>query len=307
MVGVGSRRDVPRLERGCVSPRDAHRAVPERRRDRRAAARGRDLPARGRQRCRARNLGARLGRRGRGEGRLRDLHAQGDLRAARGRRRDDRRPRSTWNPRPRRAQHVGPGRQGATADRPSRRRDGVPRVCRGPVRDRGVGARSGRVRHRERVDLSQPRDQRARPRHRDHPVRRDARHDRGAQARARARGAHGRDHQHDGLAGDARGRLRPLHARRHRDGCRRVQDLHCAGRAALPRRAQARADSRDAAARRDRVHPRLRLQAPEQDPGSSSTATTRSTRSRSATTTRTSSSISAATSGCPSRSRARSS
>ena len=41
----------------------------------------------------ARGRGARLGRRGRREGRLRDVHAQGDLRAARGRARDDRRPR----------------------------------------------------------------------------------------------------------------------------------------------------------------------------------------------------------------------
>ena len=43
--------------------------------------------------------------------------------------------------------------------------------------------------------------------------------------------------------------------------------LHRAGRAPLPRRAEARADPRDAARGRDRVHPRLRLQAPEEDPG----------------------------------------
>ena len=42
---------------------------------------------------------------------------------------------------------------------------------------------------------------------------------------------------------------------------RRVEDVHRAGRAALPRRAQARADPRDAAAGRDRVHPRRRLRA----------------------------------------------
>ena len=45
-----------------------------------------------------------------------------------------------------------------------------------------------------------------------------------------------------------------------------VEDVHGAGRAPLPRRAEARADPRDASARRDRVHPRLRLQAAEQDP-----------------------------------------
>ena len=201
----------------------------------------------------------------------------------------------------------GRGRQGAPPDRPRRLRHGVPRVRRRAVRDRGVGARAGRVRHRERVGLPEPGDQRARPRHRDHAVRRDARHDRGAEARARAGRAHGRDHEHDGLAGDARGRLGALHARRARDGRRRVEDVHRAGRAPLPRRAQARADPRDAAARRDRVHPRLRLQAPDARSRRSSTATTRSRRSRSATTTRTSSSTSAATSGCRSRSRARSS
>ena len=47
---------------------------------------------------RARGRGGRLGRRGRREGRLRDLHAQGDLRAARRRGRDGGRP-----PRPRHA------------------------------------------------------------------------------------------------------------------------------------------------------------------------------------------------------------
>ena len=61
--------------------------------------------------------------------------------------------------------------------------------------------------------------------------------------------AHGRDHEHDGLADHARGRLGALHARRARDRRRRLEDVHRAGRAALPRRAQARADARDAAAR----------------------------------------------------------
>ena len=55
---------------------------------------------------RARADGARLGRRGRREGRLRDVHAQGDLRAARGRRRDDRRPRAPRDARPRGPRHV---------------------------------------------------------------------------------------------------------------------------------------------------------------------------------------------------------
>ncbi len=106
VVGIGERRDVPRVERRCVPARDAHGAVPERRRDRRAATRGRDLPERRRQPGRARADRARLGRRGRREGRLRDVHAQGDLRAARGRRRDDRRPRAPRDARARGPRHV---------------------------------------------------------------------------------------------------------------------------------------------------------------------------------------------------------
>ncbi len=48
VVGIGARRDVPRVERGRVPARDAQRAVPGRRRDRGAAARRCDVPARGR-------------------------------------------------------------------------------------------------------------------------------------------------------------------------------------------------------------------------------------------------------------------
>ena len=255
----------------------------------------------------ARGDGARLGRRRCREGRVRDLHAQGDLRAARGRRRDDRRPRSARNARPRGARHVRPGCQGAPPHRPRRVRHCVPRVRRRALRDRGVGARSGRVRHRERVDLPQPGDQRARPRHRDHAVGRDARHDRGAQARAGEGRTNRRDHEHDGLAGDARGRLGAVHARRPRDGRRRLEDVHRSGRAPLPRRAQARADPRDAAARARSSSSSTTSTSSRARSRRSSTATTRSRRSRGATTTRTSSSTSAATSGCPSRSRARSS
>ena len=55
---------------------------------------------------RARAGRARLGRRERREGRLRDVHAEGDLRAARRRRRDDRRPRAPRPARARGARHV---------------------------------------------------------------------------------------------------------------------------------------------------------------------------------------------------------
>ena len=140
------------------------------------------------------------------------------------------------------------------------------------------------------------------------PVRRDARHDRGDEARPRARRAHRRDHEHDGLADHARGRLRALHARRPRGRRRRLEDVHRAGRAALPDRAQARADPR-ARCRQARSSSSSTsvYELPDEDPARSWTATTRSRRSRSATTTRRSSSTSAATSGCRSRSRARSS
>ena len=57
------------------------------------------------------------------------------------------------------------------------------------------------------------------------------RHDRRDAARARDGRAHARDHEHDGHADHARGRLGALHARRPRDGRRRLEDVHRAGRA----------------------------------------------------------------------------
>ena len=123
---------------------------------------------------------------------------------------------------------------------------------------------------------------------------------------AREKGARTRrDHEHDGLADHARGRLGALHALRPRGRRRRVEDLHRAGVAPLPRRAQARTDPRDDAAGRDLVHPRQGLRAAARRSTSSSTVTIRSRRSRSASPTSPSSSISAATSACRSRSRAR--
>ena len=106
------RRDVPRLERGRVPEGDAPGAVPRRRRHRHDHARGLGLLAFGRLPGRARAGRARLGRRGRREGRLRDVHAQGDLRAVRGSRRDDRRPRPP--------RHARPGRARATPRTSSR-------------------------------------------------------------------------------------------------------------------------------------------------------------------------------------------
>ena len=121
------RRDVPRLERGRVPEGDAPGAVPRRRRHRHDHPRGLRLHPRRRLPGRARPGRARLGRRGRREGRLRDVHAQGDLRAVRGRRRDDRRPRPSRHARARRARAFRGGAQGAAPDRHPRVRHRVPR------------------------------------------------------------------------------------------------------------------------------------------------------------------------------------
>ena len=117
--------------------------------------------------------------------------------------------------------------------------------------------------------------------------------------------AHARDHEPDGHADHARGRRRALHALRARGRRRRVEDVHRAGRAALPRRAQARAGAR----RRCR---RTRSSSSSTSSTSCRRSSTQfldgdhpSRRSRSASTTSRSSSTSAATSGCRSRSRAR--
>ena len=137
----------------------------------------------------------------------------------------------------------------------------VPRRRRSAVRDRGVGARAGRARHRVRVDLPQPG---ARPRHardRHLPVGRDARHDRGDEARAPDGRPHGRDHEHDGLADHPRGGLGPLHARGARGERRRLEDVHGAAQRCS---SSSRSSSRRCARRCRRA--------------SSSTSSTRSTR-----------------------------
>ena len=129
----------------------------------------------------------RLGRRGRREGRLRDVHAQGDLRAARRRRGDDRRPRP---PREARARRARPHRQRDPEPAPDRHpllRHRLPRGRRRPLRDRGVGADPRRAGHRERVELPEPRALEGHARDRDLAVGRDARHDRGDAARDASR------------------------------------------------------------------------------------------------------------------------
>ena len=154
------------------------RPVHRERRDRRDHARGHDLRAARRHRARARDRRDRLGRGDRREGRLRDLHAQGDPRAGRRGGRDDRRPhRALRRRRPRRR---GRPRRGAAARRQAdhrrRLRHELPRRPHRALRDRGVGAHPGGDGHRLRVPLPQPGRRPRRPRHRHHAVGRDGRH-----------------------------------------------------------------------------------------------------------------------------------
>ena len=240
------------------------------------------------------------------EGRLRDLHAEGDLRAARGGARDDRRPR----PRP----PARCSRRSASTELEVRNLRRIVIVAAGTSYHAGV---VGRYIIEEWARVPVEPDIASEWIYRNPVLSKDtlvigisqsgeSRDTVNAdEARARARRAHARDHEHDGHADHARGRRDAVHALRHRDRRRRVEDVHGAGRAAQPARAAARRDPADAAAGGDRVHPRPACTSCPTRSRSSSTATTRSTRSRSASTTSRSSSTSAATSACPSRSRAR--
>ncbi len=87
----GRGRDVHGLGHPGLPARDTPRAVRAGRRDRGRPAAGGDLPDRRRRRARARGGGGRLGRRRGREAGLRDVHAEGDPRAAGRDRRDDRR------------------------------------------------------------------------------------------------------------------------------------------------------------------------------------------------------------------------
>ena len=206
------RGDVPRLVHRRLPARDPPRQAHRGRRDRRDHSLRRPFRLRRRAREGARGDGGRLGRRGRREAGLRDLHAQGDLRAAAGCRRHDRRAPAR---RPVRAR--GPGPDGPRDPEPPahgdpRLRHRVPRGRHRPVRRRGVGAAPVRAGHRQRVDLPQPRARQGHPRRRHLPVGRDARHGPGRPPRPRVRRPHGGDHEPHGDADHARGRPRPLHA-----------------------------------------------------------------------------------------------
>ena len=160
----------------------------------------------------------RLGRRGRREGRLRDLHAQGD-------------PRAAHRARARRCRPHGRGRRG----RPRRGRASAPSILRrlrrvfivacgtsyhaglvGKLRHRALGARAGRDRRGQRVPLPRPdRSTRRRSCIAITPVGRDRRHAGRHAPGARRRGAQVLAVTNVvGSPGHARGRRRPLHPRR---------------------------------------------------------------------------------------------
>ncbi len=224
-------RDVLRQRHPGLPQRDAPRAVHRERRDRRDHSRGHHVHPARRHRARARDRRDRLGPGDRREGRLRDLHAQGDPRAGRRTGRDDRRPhRARGRRRPRRrrrARRGDPARR--RADHRRRLRHELPRGAHRPLRDRGVGAHPGGDGHRLGVPLSQPRGRAGRPRHRHHAVGRDGRHAGRHAHRPRARRDGAGADEHHGLAGHARRRRRALHARRPRGRRRGHQDLHLPG------------------------------------------------------------------------------
>ena len=197
---------------------------------------------------RARHDRGRLGRRERPRSRLRDVHAQGDLRAARGGARDDRRPRP---PRQLVLESLG---LDETELRNLRR---IVIVACGTAYHAGV---VGRYVLEEWARIPVEPDIASEWIYRNPVLSKDTlvigisqsgetRDTVNAMKLAReTRREHARDHEPDGHADHARGRRGPLHALRPRGRRRRVEDVHGAGRAALPGRAQARAGAEDAAA-----------------------------------------------------------
>ena len=239
------------------------------------------------------------------------LHAQGDPRAGRRGRRDDRRPhRPRGRRRPRRR---GALRRGAAARRQAHRRrrlrHELPRGPDRPLRDRGVGAR-------------------ARSRWTSPPSTATATRSSGpgdlvigitqsgetadtlaAMRIARERGAtRARHHEHHGLAGHARRRRRAVHARRARGLRRRDEDVRLPGRGHVPARAcaspscaaRSTAERRTQLVARAQAHPALHRGAARAGSTPRSSAIAERALGRGA-----SSSTSAATSACRSRSRAR--
>ncbi len=148
-----------------------------------------------RQRDRARGHPRRVGH-GRGrEGRLRGLHAQGDLRAARGGPEHDARPLQERSRCPRRSEVERGDPQEHLEDRGRRLRDVVPCGYRGQAFDRALDPDPGRARPRLGVPLSRPRARRALAGHRDRPIGRDRGHPRRGPVRQGDGRPGRRDHQ----------------------------------------------------------------------------------------------------------------
>ena len=185
-----------------------------------------------------------------GEGRLRPVHAEGDLRAAA---RDLRHDRSAP---PKRGPHR-PGRDRARArirarsvgNPACRLRNGLARGFARKAPDRAHRARSLRRGPRQRVSLPRPAPHSRAHAHPHLAVGRDRRHHRRHATRYGSRRPLAGDLQRAREHNRARGRLRLLYARWPRNRCRLVQVLHRAGGGAAPDRARARVRARNPHAR----------------------------------------------------------
>ena len=191
-------------------------------------------------------------------------------------------------------------------DRDRRLRHGVPRGRRRPVRDRRVGARPRRARHRERVAVPQPGPEREDTLVIGITQSGETADTIAAMRLARECGA--RTLAITNMMGTQITREvdAVLYTRAGLEmGVARVEDVHGAGRPLLPPRAEARAGARDAARGGDRGLLAEVESLPDKICAVPRRPAIRSRRSPSGTTTSRSSSTSAATSGCRSASRAR--
>ena len=199
----------------------------------------------------------RLGHLGRGEGRLRPVHAEGDRGAAQGRCRLPARPDQQGLPPPARRD---PHRRGHPAlhqqGRRHRLRHGGERRHGREVRDRALDAAAGRGRAGQRVPLPRPDRRPGLARHRHLAVGRDHGHPHGPAAREGAGGQDARHLQHGRLDDPARVGRGPVHLRRAGDRGRLDQGVPHADHRRVPRRPVPRAGARHDVRGRDPVRPR---------------------------------------------------
>ena len=232
VVGLGGGRELPRhRRRGDPRPhRPGH--LPRGGRRRRPAPVGRRRSPTSTARRGSGRHDHRLDGRGRREGRLRALHAQGDPRAARGAAPGHRRAGSRATDRIRLEELEA---FAETILRPSTGSSSI--ACGTAYYAALVGAAAiqdwtgipARATVGSEFRYSPPPLDEQDPRHRRDPVRRDGRHDRPDPARPRARRARHRGHQHGRLGDHARGRRGPVPAGRAGDRGRGVQDVRDPG------------------------------------------------------------------------------